>query len=251
MLTTTLLKVRFAGRERAAALEPYINACDIYSLELGLLTETQAVGIEEEWNAMLRQELTPQAFKGWYSSRLWRPSQDPESIAYKDHEIALVARHRKPLYFIGRHARPSQIEDIAREAQRGMQLQSDGAIAYLLGKKRQGLLHTYGQGLLHTYDGIKRYNLALQRAHRTMAADISEANVRRRHPTIRSDPLRLTACVGALHAPEKYATAPLEIVHLYDTDWKRREVVVADRIVNGASFEDMIPALEELITTEA
>src|SRR3989338_3591492 len=103
MLDITILKTAHGGDDcrhaelRARKLIPYIEHCDVFSIESALVTEQTARDIERVWAGVLKSKITRQKFHEG-AQYFVKQERNPTIRAYTTKAYEYVFRNKRALY---------------------------------------------------------------------------------------------------------------------------------------------------------
>tara|TARA_Y100000310_G_C20666113_1_gene807595 strand:+ start:1391 stop:2206 length:816 start_codon:yes stop_codon:yes gene_type:complete len=205
MLDVTLLSVEHAGEEEAKKVLPYIQDCDVVSVESPFETEKGAIKSEKEWNSLLN--LTRTKFNKQRREVYRKNGKDVIDYWVKVEDY--LFRSRLPLWHIERWENPNKAEEGVIEERNitRMLYQSLGCLTredlnYYFERSRESLW-------LNT-------NLHKER-DKNMGENLNgaESIIRKTYDHLRGkETIRLVSIMGAGHNPQKFTDMSVKRVDL-------------------------------------
>lgn len=247
MLDITILKTAHGGDDcrqaelRARKLIPYVENCDVFSIESALVTEKTAKLIENVWAGLLKSKNISRQDFAEGTEYFVKQEQNPTIRAYLKKAYEYVFRNRKPLYCAERWPDDTKA-NIIRD------LWDSGARMLLQGLR--GMAYGDDSALRKCYEGSKRMHRFAKGRDVNVGKNFSraEAIIRETYQQLAGkDPIRLCVQTGAIHRPEFFS--PLKVsepVLLTDDYQLDAHDLVSEMMWTAAPFEDYIPLYREL-----
>jgi hypothetical protein len=237
MMQITLLKVKHEGMAEAEKLRPYIQRAHVFGCESAGMKEEEARKTERFWLNLIRtisaedfRVVCPQFYP--YHAQLQR-----DYCVVRD---GYLFAHTIPLWHIERF-NPQEARHLKKAAHNNNQLYTQALLA--LGKGNRDLFLQHVTRYFEENDRLM--NLRDKEMARNLAS--AEARIRKNYPFLRDkDPLSLTACVGALHNPERSLSSPVEVINLCDSTPLDCTARVNHMRKQNVPYSEMRDALVEL-----
>lgn len=202
MLDVKILKVHHEGADEAKKLLPHIQQTHVYSPEYPACTTIQAISSENSWNRAIAALARVGQFRDYVEGG------EGEYVAFQNESLFA---QKVPIYLVERFSPDESARVI--ELHRLSFFVSDAAIRLFRNGNLDKYLELYRKGLQL---GEESRDLRDRNIARNI--DAAEAYLRKVHPHLKEDPLRLTVCLGARHQPERYTSLPVDVVSLVNSE---------------------------------
>ena len=236
MLDVTVLKTSHGGELEAKKLIPYVQSCDVFSVETAIMSEDRAAQLEKLWRSLLGKRIGRDDFSEGVKY-LVAAETNPEIRKYMIKAYEYAFRNQRPLYCQERFQNEAKADIVHNLWNSGIRTFSEGIEAITRGEETKGVKSAYmGSRFLYSSRKGRDINIA---KNLSRAEDI----IRSTYPqTLDKDPLRLVLQIGAAHRPEAYSNLPIKVVTLVDHMSDRIDEMIED----GAPIDLFVPLFREI-----
>ncbi|MBS3051064.1 MAG: hypothetical protein J4400_02860 [Candidatus Aenigmarchaeota archaeon] len=247
MLDITILKTAHGGNDRRQAelrarkLIPYVQSCDVFSIESALVTEETARLIERTWAGVISSpKISCQEFSEG-AEYFVKQEQNATIRAYLRKAYEYAFRNKRPLYYAERWADESKASLIGSLWGIGYDKLLAGLVAVASGDESAFRACYEGSSSMHGFVKGRDINVGENFAR-------AEAVIRENYPQLeKKNPILLCVQIGAVHKPEIFSPLKVNDSVFVNDDYDFNEQDQIDEMMwTDAPFEAYIPLFRKM-----
>lgn len=205
MLEVTILKTIHQGKDEAIKLRPYIDKCDVFSLEQACATEEEAKIFEQEWEKTLKESRV-------YAKRFVEIRYNGKSLDGADYQIFSfdeLHRSNKPLYLAERFFNAQEAKKVSSK-KFGFRILRQEALKSIKNRKIEDFLRLSQGYFIMLFEGIDMRDKEIARN-----IECAEESIRLRYPQLADKKIiNWSIQIGGNHKPEEHTSKKLDVVNL-------------------------------------